>query len=240
MKIKVLYLGLEEKVTLDNVKGCFLQNLSEDRRLENVKSFYRVNDYIFEYINLVKDEVNISNIINRYNNKDVLILNKLNRKVLDVLRAFYNTDINPIIISGDKNIVNNLEDLNIYLNKIIYLPQLSCDNSEVIDMNLIFMIIANNELGLRDIIGTSLIIGYGKNKNASGEIALSILKEFGHIQKNKEFYLNIYCREELDLQELTYIEDPIREYMIENSQIVIRQLINNTLGKTVYFSLSAK
>ncbi|HCW53325.1 MAG TPA: hypothetical protein DG753_06230, partial [Clostridium sp.] len=86
----------------------------------------------------------------------------------------------------------------------------------------------------------SIILGCEQEEGILGSIPLYILKHFNYISECDEFILSIYGLKELGVGQLIYIEDPLKEYMKDNSKLTIEQIGDYIGNNKIYFSLIAK
>ena len=70
-----------------------------------------------------------------------------------------------------------------------------------------------------------------------GKVVLSLLEQFNYMQNNKEYNLYLYSKEEIGLQELAYLEDPIREYIYDDAILKIDTFTNEDITDKNYFSV---
>ncbi|WP_195963744.1 hypothetical protein, partial [Clostridium cuniculi] len=68
-----------------------------------------------------------------------------------------------------------------------------------------------------------------------GKIVLSILEQFNYIENNREYNLYIYSKEEVGVQELAYLEDPIKEYIYNDAILRVNTVIDKNLKDKSYF-----
>ena len=68
-----------------------------------------------------------------------------------------------------------------------------------------------------------------------GKIVLSILDQFNYIENSKEFDLYLYSKEQVGIKELTYLEDPIKEYIHNDAILRVNTVINENINDKNYF-----
>ena len=68
-----------------------------------------------------------------------------------------------------------------------------------------------------------------------GKIVLSILEQFNYIENSKEYNLYLYSKEEVGIQELTYLEDPIKEYIYNDAILRVNTVVNGNINDKNYF-----
>lgn len=226
MDIKIISFLEEERIVFNNSKVNF-------KCLEQggIKHYYKIDnskieiiyldkskvDYIEEIFNYLNIKPTIKNIILLEDNAfiDKYIKNKLIKN-------------NCIIISKDK-----MQEYFILNEKI---KILGLEKYGVIDISLIlFGLLKNEELDFSLNIDT-IILGREKD-NLIGNLVLSILKRLSYINKAKELNLFLYLRNEFNLQDLTFIEDPLKEYINNKVCLNIKQRNSEIIDNELYFSL---
>ena len=174
--------------------------------------------------------------INKYNlnnNSDmILILTKvLNEKNIEIIKKIRN-DYNIIVATGEVNILNkNVKEEFNELNNVVIINKLKKENA--IDINLLVAMLKHKEifLNLNKQKNTILI----DSNESIGKIALSILEQFNYIENNKEYNLYLYSKDEVGIQELAYLEDPIKEYIYNEGIFRINTVINKNINNKSYF-----
>ena len=229
MKIKIICLEDENNIKFDNISSKFeiLGNNSFKKRAK----YYNIEKNIVEVYYLTKKED-----INKYNlnnNSDmILVLAKaLNEKNIEIIKKMRN-DYNIIVATGEVNILNKdvKEEFN-KLNNVVIINKLKKENA--IDINLLVAMLKHKEifLNLNKQKNTILI----DSNESIGKIALSILEQFNYIENNKEYNLYLYSKDEVGIQELAYLEDPIKEYIYNDAIFRINTVINKNINNKSYF-----
>ncbi|MDU5262684.1 MAG: hypothetical protein E6176_09670, partial [Clostridium celatum] len=170
---------------------------------------------------------------NLNNNSDmILVLAKsLNEKNIERVKKIRN-DYNIIVITGEVNILNkNVKAEFNKLNNVVIINKLKKENT--IDINLLVAMLKHKEifLNLNKQKNTILI----DSNESIGKIALSILEQFNYIENSKEYNLYLYSKEEVGIQELAYLEDPIKEYIYNDAIFRINTVINKNINNKSYF-----
>lgn len=246
MKFRVICWGTEDRIVFNNTQGR-LKNICDNNvpYKQEQTFYYQLEDNKAKVITTNINKVNFYNKYlntSTYNNVDSIIISEINNNNLAIIKEA-NKKNKYLIIVGKVNLSKDIIDSNNeVLNKVICIPQLSDEKEKLEIKAILFMIldIYNNELfNMNTFLGVYVIIGCEKGRNILGKIPLFILKRFNYICKMKKFTLNLHIDKELDLQELTYIEDPLIEYMNEDSMLIIKQSISNNKNEKMYFSIIA-
>ncbi|MBS4957309.1 MAG: hypothetical protein KHZ99_09715 [Clostridium sp.] len=232
MKIKIICLEDEKNIKFDNISSKFeiLGNSGFKKRAK----YYNIEKNIVEVYYLTKKED-----INKYNlnnNSDmILILTKvLNEKNIEIIKKIRN-DYNIIVATGEVNILNkNVKEEFNELNNVVIINKLKKENA--IDINLLVAMLKHKEifLNLNKQKNTILI----DSNESIGKIALSILEQFNYIENSKEYNLYLYSKEEVGIQELAYLEDPIKEYIYNDAIFRINAVINKNINDKSYFLIA--
>ena len=215
-KIKVLYNGKNIDKILDKLVN--LEEVNKDFKIynnKNVSSFYykyKINliFMIIEFINISK----IDNSILEYaieeefkNKNELLVLVNLNDDFS--LKLNENSYIKTNL---SNELLERLEyvDSKILLNYIIkdYFKNLYIENNA-----LKYNIYLTEKINIKD-------LGIG---------IMQVLKEYKKLDIQKEIYLNIISGENLYLDTLSLISDPILEYTGEGSKVTINNVIQENL-----------
>lgn len=233
MSLKVLYCGSNAIMPKSDFDCINLVDAIKDKCV-SMQKFYKVNNEIID-INYVNEE-NFFNFIskNNYlnsNNKILIVFNDLNSNNIEILNNILNTKNNITVVYGKCTV-----DMHSFRFKNINLmPQLLLKGIEIESKLFTFMLIKN-------IVPVKKIILTGKQKgeNAIGNIVLQILKDFTYFQHSEELELYLYVNKKLNIQEIAYIEDPLREYLMNNVIFKIHQIENKDLDDKIIFSLLGK
>lgn len=232
MKIKIICLEGEKNIKFDNISSKFeiLGNSGFKKRAK----YYNIEKNTVEVYYLTKKED-----INKYNlnnNSDmILILTKvLNEKNIEIIKKIRN-DYNIIVATGEVNILNkNVKEEFNELNNVIIINKLKKENA--IDINLLVAMLKHKEIFL-NLNKQKNIILIDSNESI-GKIALSILEQFNYIENSKEYNLYLYSKEEVGIQELAYLEDPIKEYIYNDAIFRINIVINKNINDKSYFLIA--
>lgn len=215
-KIKVLYNGENIDKILDKLLN--LEEVNKDFKIfnnKNVSSFYykykmNLNFMIIEFINISKIDNSILEYVikEEFKNKDeLLVLVNLNDDFSLKLNENYYIKTNL-----SNKILERIEyvDSKILLNYIIkdYFKNLYIE-----DNALKYNIYLTEKINIKD-------LGMG---------ILQVLKEYKKLDIQKEIHLNIISGENLYLDTLSLISDPILEYTGEGSKVTINNVIQENL-----------
>ena len=215
-KIKVLYNGKNIDKILDKLVN--LEEVNKDFKIfnnKNVSSFYykyKINliFMIIEFINISKIDNSILEYVikEEFKNKNELL-------VLVNLNDDFSLKLNEnsyIKTNLSNELLERLEylDSKILLNYIIkdYIKKLYIENNA-----LKYNIYLTEKINIKD-------LGIG---------IMQVLKEYKKLDIQKEIHLNIISGENLYLDTLSLISDPILEYTGEGSKVTINNVIQENL-----------
>lgn len=229
MKIKIICLEDEKNVKFDNILSKF--EIVGNNGFKKRAKYYNIEKSKVEvYYLMEKEDLNKYNLNN--NSDMILVLAKsLNEKNIERVKKIRN-DYNIIVITGEVNILNkNVKAEFNKLNNVVIINKLKKENS--IDINLLVAMLKHKEifLNLNKQKNTILI----DSNESIGKIALSILEQFNYIENSKEYNLYLYSKEEVGIQELAYLEDPIKEYIYNDAIFRINTVINKNINNKSYF-----
>ena len=229
MKIKIICLEDEKNVKFDNILSKF--EIVGNNGFKKRAKYYNIEKSKVEvYYLMEKEDLNKYNLNN--NSDMILVLAKsLNEKNIETVKKIRN-DYNIIVITGEVNILNkNVKAEFNKLNNVVIINKLKKENA--IDINLLVAMLKHKEifLNLNKQKNTILI----DSNESIGKIALSILEQFNYIENNKEYNLYLYSKDEVGIQELAYLEDPIKEYIYNDAIFRINTVINKNINNKSYF-----
>ncbi|MDU4883441.1 hypothetical protein [uncultured Clostridium sp.] len=229
MKIKIICLEDEKNVKFDNILSKF--EIVGNNGFKKRAKYYNIEKSKVEvYYLMEKEDLNKYNLNN--NSDMILVLAKsLNEKNIERVKKIRN-DYNIIVITGEVNILNkNVKAEFNKLNNVVIINKLKKENT--IDINLLVAMLKHKEifLNLNKQKNTILI----DSNESIGKIALSILEQFNYIENSKEYNLYLYSKEEVGIQELAYLEDPIKEYIYNDAIFRINTVINKNINNKSYF-----
>lgn len=230
MKIKIICLESENSINFDNDLSK-LEVINKEK-FNNIK-YFKYEKNIIEICYLAIDEKLYNYNLN--NNADIIFvlvksLNEYNVKIIKKLKMKFNISV----ISGEINILNKniKEEFNKSTN-IILINKLKKENT--INLKLLVLMLNNKDiLCSLNIRNEKSIILIDNNKNM-GKVVLSILEQFNYIERSKYLNLYLYSERQLNLQELAYLEDPIREYIYGDSILKINTVVNDKINEKSYF-----
>lgn len=215
-KIKVLYNGENIDKILDKLVN--LEEVNKDIKIfnnKNVSSFYykyKINlvFMIIEFINISKIDNNIIEYVIKEEFKDkneLLVLVNLNDDFHLKLNenSYIKTNLSNELLERIECV-----DSKILLNYIIkdYFKNLYIENNA-----LKYNIYLTEKINIKD-------LGIG---------IMQVLKEYKNLDIQKEIHLNIISGENLYLDTLSLISDPILEYTGEGSKVTINNVIQENL-----------
>ena len=222
MKIKIICLEEENKIKFDN-------NLSKFEMLDNKNfkiraKYYNVEKSIVEVYYLIEEsEIDKCN-LNKNSDKILVLvksLNENNMKLIAKLRSSYNITV----AIGEVNITN--KNIKEEFNKL--------KKENTIDLKLLSLMLNDKEIICNLNLNKKNNIILINSDESIGKIVLSVLEQFKYIQNSKEYNLYLYSKEEVGIQELTYLEDPIREYIYNDAILKVNTAVNDNINDKKYF-----
>ena len=227
MKIKIISLEDEKSISFKNSSLGF-------EIVDNNSKYYKVEQDIVEISYLLEKNVNIEKYYLKNNSDIILIVAKSfegkNIEIIKKIKSKYNI----IVAIGDVNLSDKYtrDEFN-KLNNVLIVAELKKENK--IDLKLLSLILENKEIfnksGIEKQRSTILI----DSNESIGKVVLSLLEQFNYIQNNKEYNLYLYSKDEIGLQELAYLEDPIREYIYDEATLKIDTFTNEDITDKNYF-----
>lgn len=200
--------------------------------------YKKYEDDIFEVIcNINFNQIEISRLFSNNISRYIFVFKEINDSNIGMIQNLYSNNVT--LTTGKVNL--NKDDINFnceFLNDIIYFPQL-LDEEDIIDIELFIFAIKNRFIWENN-KPIYLIAGKEEEKRASGRIPIFILRRFEQMQKLNEFYLEIYNEIEMNIAEISYVEDCLREYIEDGSYFEINQIKNSYDEENTYFLLSAQ
>ncbi|SHK36665.1 hypothetical protein SAMN02745163_03685 [Clostridium cavendishii DSM 21758] len=238
MKLKILYgynSFISSKVRFNNTNILF-ENMIKDKYVLK-QLFYKSNNEIIE-LNCINEkdflQYTRANLIN--NERFLIVLHEINDENINILNDIYKLKKNLIIVVGEVKI-----DISKYNFKSVNLfPQIALKNIESIDIeSVLFMITLFNEKEINDDIKVkrTMLIGRKRGTNAIGEIVLEVLRNFKEFQYSSNINMYLYSNKSFNVNEITYIEDPLKEYMMKDCKLNIKQIENSRLNDEIIFSI---
>lgn len=241
MRYKLICCGVENEIILDNLReGVQCINNSNLKNEILDKKCYRIGNDKIEIIKLNSEINNIHSFefINYNEDRVLLVLNEINEDNIIKLNELFKNK-NVIILAIRKKLSLDIYKLNLeIISKLIILKQSDFNNK--IDVESILLPLLNSYDKNKFIDNAKeryLILGCEYGENALGKIVLNVLKSCNDIHRYENLDLNLCSNKEFNLQELTYIEDPLIEYMEEDAKLIIKQITNNDRDDKVYFSM---
>lgn len=227
MKIKIISLEDEKSISFKNSSLGF-------EIVDNNSKYYKVEQDIVEISYLLEKNVNIEK-YNLKNNSDIILIvaKSFEGKNIEIIKKI-KSKYNIIVAIGDVNLSDKYtrDEFN-KLNNVLIVAELKKENK--IDLKLLSLILENKEIfnksGIEKQRSTILI----DSNESIGKVVLSLLEQFNYIQNNKEYNLYLYSKDEIGLQELAYLEDPIREYIYDEATFKIDTFTNEDITDKNYF-----
>ena len=227
MKIKIISLEDEKSISFKNSSLGF-------EIVDNNSKYYKVEQDIVEISYLLEKDVNIEK-YNLKNNSDIILI---------VAKSFEGKNIEIIKkIKSKYNIIGAIGDVNLSdkytrdefnkLNNVLIVAELKKENK--IDLKLLSLILKNKEIFNKSSIEKQRSTILIDSNESIGKVVLSLLEQFNYIQNNKEYNLYLYSKDEIGLQELAYLEDPIREYIYDEATLKIDTFTNEDITDKNYF-----
>ncbi|WP_294132072.1 hypothetical protein [uncultured Clostridium sp.] len=231
MKIKIISLEDEKAIRFDNISSKL--EVLDNNNFKNKVKYYKVEKNIVEVYYLTeKEDINNYN-LNSNSDRILVLVKSLNEKNIEIIKKI-ESNYNIIVAIGEVNILNEKikEEFN-KLNNVIIINKLKKENT--IDLKLLVIMLKNKEilysLNLNKQKNTILL----DSSESIGKIVLSILEQFNYIENSKEYNLYLYSKEEVGIQELTYLEDPIKEYIYNDAILRVNTVVNENINDKNYF-----
>ena len=215
MKIKIISLEDEKSISFKNSSLGF-------EIVDNNSKYYKVEQDIVEISYLLEKDVNIEK-YNLKNNSDIILI---------VAKSFEGKNIEIIKKIKSKSDKYTRDEFN-KLNNVLIVAELKKENK--IDLKLLSLILKNKEIFNKSSIEKQRSTILIDSNESIGKVVLSLLEQFNYIQNNKEYNLYLYSKDEIGLQELAYLEDPIREYIYDEATLKIDTFTNEDITDKNYF-----
>ena len=227
MKIKIISLEDEKSISFKNSSLGF-------EIVYNNSKYYKVEQDIVEISYLLEKDVNIEN-YNLKNNSDIILIvaKSFEGKNIEIIKKI-KSKYNIIVAIGDVNLSDKYtrDEFN-KLNNVLIVAELKKENK--IDLKLLSLILKNKEIFNKSSIEKQRSTILIDSNESIGKVVLSLLEQFNYIQNNKEYNLYLYSKDEIGLQELAYLEDPIREYIYDEATLKIDTFTNEDITDKNYF-----
>lgn len=222
--IKIIYYGIGGSTIVKSVDK--LKKLNFKRKInlkDSVISFY----YTFK--------INFST----YNLNFIDIARTNNDSIFDILETEIDEYDNIIILGDDnnsfiKNINKNLSYKNIkFINIIINketIKRSNITNKKIISKEIIEFYI-NKLINRDETFEGRVYVSKETPIEKCGFGAYNVLSECKELYSQKELVLNIISGEKLYLDTLSYITDPILEYINENAKVKVKNIVSEELNE---------
>ena len=227
MKIKIISLEDEKSISFKNSSLGF-------EIVDNNSKYYKVEQDIVEISYLLEKDVNIEN-YNLKNNSDIILIvaKSFEGKNIEIIKKI-KSKYNIIVAIGDVNLSDKYTRYEFNkLNNVLIVAELKKENK--IDLKLLSLILKNKEIFNKSSIEKQRSTILIDSNESIGKVVLSLLEQFNYIQNNKEYNLYLYSKDEIGLQELAYLEDPIREYIYDEATLKIDTFTNEDITDKNYF-----
>ena len=215
-KIKVLYNGKNIDKILDK-----LSKLEEVNKAFNIFNNKNVSSFYYKYkINLIFMIVEFINI------------SKIDNNIIEYVIKEEFKDKNELLV-----LVNLNDDFHLKLNENSYiktnlsnelLERIECVDSKIL-LNYIIKDYFKNLYIENNALKYNIYITEKINIQDLGIGIMQVLKEYKNLDIQKEIHLNIISGENLYLDTLSLISDPILEYTGEGSKVTINNVIQENL-----------
>ena len=215
-KIKVLYNGENIDKILDK-----LVNLEEVNKAFNIFNNKNVSSFYYKYkINLIFMIVEFINI------------SKIDNNIIEYVIKEEFKDKNELLV-----LVNLNDDFHLKLNENSYiktnlsnelLERIECVDSKIL-LNYIIKDYFKNLYIENNALKYNIYLTEKINIKDLGIGIMQVLKEYKNLDIQKEIHLNIISGENLYLDTLSLISDPILEYTGEGSKVTINNVIQENL-----------
>ncbi|BFK82043.1 hypothetical protein I3900191A7_21880 [Clostridium baratii] len=215
-KIKVLYNGENIDKILDK-----LVNLEEVNKAFNIFNNKNVSSFYYKYkINLIFMIVEFINI------------SKIDNNIIEYVIKEEFKDKNELLV-----LVNLNDDFHLKLNENSYiktnlsnelLERIECVDSKIL-LNYIIKDYFKNLYIENNALKYNIYITEKINIKDLGIGIMQVLKEYKNLDIQKEIHLNIISGENLYLDTVSLISDPILEYTGEGSKVTINNVIQENL-----------
>ncbi|MDU5493278.1 MAG: hypothetical protein E6094_10030 [Clostridium perfringens] len=181
---------------------------------------------------------------NKDANKDQLFITSFMNKLGEISK-----DINwdkILIIFNEEIIFNKVTNIDSRFRECsLVLNNYDVNLNEFIHILIDFLLL-KDDLGdkwseyRKKIANSKLTLGKVKGEDFSGEVIMRILGEFSKIQRDNLFKLILMSKEGINLNEITLIEDALKEYISLDSKLIIKQLTKDFFNDEVRYILLSK
>lgn len=183
-------------------------------------------------------------LFNNEENKNQLFINSFINK-LDEISENINWD-KILIVFNEELIFNKVINIDSRFRECsLILNNYDVNLNEFIHILIDFLLL-KDDLGdkwseyRKKIANSKLTLGKVKGKDFSGEVIMRILGEFSKIQRDNLFKLILMSREGMNLNEISLIEDALKEYISLDSKLIIKQLTKDFFDDEVRYILFSK
>lgn len=220
--------------TKNFINRCVNENFS-------FKDLFKLNKGIKK-----KEEINIIFFDSLNRGSDIpkesmkLFFNRLNELFKEV------SSEKVLIIFNEEAVFNRIIDFNSEIEEIsLLLNNYDVDLKEFVHSFVDFISLKNDLYDKwffyrKELAKCKLTLGKGKGENFSGDIILKILSDFSKIQRDNLFKLILMSNNYINLNEISLIEDALKDYIPLSSKLIIKQLTNEFLNNEVRFLLFSK
>lgn len=206
----------------------------------------RFNDIFDLNKNGENEEIKIIffDLFNKEANKDQLFITSFMNKLGEISK-----DINwdkILIIFNEEIIFNKITNIDSRFRECsLVLNNYDVNLNEFIHILIDFLLLKNDLVDKwseyrKKIANSKLTLGKVKGDDFSGEVIMRILGEFSKIQRDNLFKLILMSKEGVNLNEIAFIEDALKEYISLDSKLIIKQLTKDFFNDEVRYILISK
>lgn len=191
------------------------------------KTYSLRNEHGLHCINKDKEEI-----VKEYynlNNKNIEVIYIKKKK--DLLRIKNIHEDDAIIIPIKDKSDNIFYD---FIGNIYYLYNI--DEEFIFNSEEIIMVLSMLEKKSKKKVPCNMLgVGFGEFPISC--IVIQILKRINLLENSSRCYLKLLLGKELNIEEISYLEDPLLEYLSEGVELQITQEVNDKIKDKIYFSL---
>lgn len=206
----------------------------------------RFKDLLYLNKNGEDEEIKIIffDLLNKEANKDQLFITSFMNK-LDEISKDINWD-KILIIFNEEIIFNKVTNIDSRFRECsLVLNNYDVNLNEFIHILIDFLLLKDDLVDKwsqyrKKIANSKLTLGKVKGEEFSGEVIMRILGEFSKIQRDNLFKLILMSKEGVNLNEIAFIEDALKEYISLDSKLIIKQLTKDFFNDEVRYILISK
>ncbi len=230
VKYKVVCMGLNDKFIVDHQYGG-LETVSEDTR----HTYYKMKDELVELIFIQQIADAKPFIVTSPREMLFLILDEITDAHLPLLQLARQAQ--AIILSANVNVSEDIKvSQNALLTSIIQFTLVSDFNIQMFLMLVSYYVLVDEPIQSYN----KLLIGYEKTNEPVGKIVMQILNSFQALQSCQSFELSLLTQTKLNLADLSYIEDPIYEYIPSTYALKIKNYTTQLRNNMTYYFMAGR